>query len=124
MVTKTTNREFGILLSLVLLIIAYIRQEQGTLYEIAILTLLIALLCPLLYTPFTRLWFKFGELLSRITTCIVLFILYFLIVTPVGRLRRMMKKDTLCIHQFKTSRESVFTTEDKTYTASDLDKQY
>lgn len=124
MANKTRNREFGILVSLVLLIAAYVCRNQDILHKAAIIALLTALLCPMLYTPFAKVWFRFGELLSWITSFVVLFILYFLVVTPVGRIRRIMRKDTLCIHKFKTSRESVFVAENKTYASTDLYKQY
>lgn len=124
MADKIKNREFGMLVCLVLLIAVYVCQSQDMLHKAAIIVLIIALLCPVLYTPFTTLWFKLGELLSRITSIVILFILYFLVVTPVGWLRRIMRKDALCIHKFKTDQKSVFVAENKTYASTDLEKQY
>lgn len=121
---KARNREFGILVSLVILVVGYWQQTQDLLLETAIVTLLIALLWPGLYGPFTWLWFRFGDLLNKVATRVILCLLFFFVVTPVGLLRRLMKKDSLHIREFKKSRKSVFVIQNKTYKASDLDKQY
>ena len=54
-----------------------------------------ALAAPAALEPLNRLWFRFGMLLSKLTQPIILGILYFLIVTPIGICRRAMGSDRL-----------------------------
>ena len=42
-------------------------------------------------------WIKFGELLGRIVAPIVMAIIYFIIVTPIGLFMRLIGKDLLNI---------------------------
>ena len=52
---------------------------------------------PALLTPFNQLWFKFGLLLSRLTTPIVMAVLFFGVVVPTGLIMRLARKDLLCL---------------------------
>jgi hypothetical protein len=65
---------------------------------IAAVFLAVALLRPtLLHWP-NRAWTKLGALLGAIVTPIVMALLFFLVVTPVGLLMRLAGKDTLRRH--------------------------
>ena len=122
MIDKKKNIEFGIVLSLILVIVsAYCRID---LTVMVIIALVITLLIPVIYTPFTWLWFRLGDLLSLVITRCVLFLLFFLIITPTGILRRLMKKDPFRLKQFGKSSESVFFKQEKAFSAQDLEKQY
>lgn len=122
MMDKKNNIEFGIILSLILVIVSvYCRID---LTVVIIVALVVTLLIPVMYTPFTWLWFRLGDLLSLINTRCVLFLLFFLIITPTGILRRLMKKDPFRLKQFGKSSESVFSKQEKAFSAQDLEKQY
>lgn len=62
---------------------------------IAGLFLLAALFAPALLGPLNRLWRKLGLLISSVTTPIVMGVLFFAVVTPVGALMRAAGKDPL-----------------------------
>lgn len=57
--------------------------------------LLAALLVPSVLAPLNRLWLKFGLLLHRVVNPVVLGIMFFLVITPMGWLVRAMGKDLL-----------------------------
>jgi hypothetical protein len=61
------------------------------------------LLAPLTLQPVYRGWMKFGILLSRITTPIIMGIVFFLVVTPMGIVRRLSNSDSLARHFDKTA---------------------
>jgi len=65
-------------------------------------------------------WVKFGMVLGYMNIRIILSILFFIIVTPVGLLRKLAGKDSLRIRQFKKSRGSVMVSRDHVYTKEDL----
>lgn len=54
-----------------------------------------ALAAPNTLRPVYRLWMRFGLLLNRITTPIILGLLFFLIITPAGFLMRLVGKDPM-----------------------------
>lgn len=122
MIDKKNNIEFGIVLSLIFVIVsAYCRID---LTVMVIVALVVTLLIPVMYTPFTWLWFRLGDLLSLVITRCVLFFLFFMIITPTGIFRRLMKKDPFRLKQFGKSPESVFCKQEKVFSAQDLEKQY
>jgi len=46
-------------------------------------------------TPLNRLWFKFGLLLGKFISPIIMGIIFFIVVTPIGIIMRLFKKDLL-----------------------------
>ena len=62
---------------------------------VAAAALVVALAAPQWLAPATRLWLRFGLLLHRVTSPIVLAVIYFGVVTPTGLLRRALGKDPL-----------------------------
>ena len=57
--------------------------------------LILALAVPKVLAPLNRLWLKFGALLHMIVSPIVLGVLFFLTITPIALILRLMGKDLL-----------------------------
>lgn len=62
---------------------------------VAIVFLLVAFAAPKLLAPLNRLWMKFGLLLHRIVSPVILGLLYYGCITPIGFLMRLSGKDPL-----------------------------
>ena len=103
-----SNRSFGIVFFIVFLLIAiYPLINQG---EMRVWSLLISLLFLILgiinskiLTPLNKVWFKFGVFLGKIISPIVMGVIFFLVVTPIAFLMRMLKKDLLNLKFNKNS---------------------
>jgi hypothetical protein len=96
----SSNRSFGIVFFIFFLIIAVYPMFFGQ--EIRIWSLIISLVFLILglaksriLTPLNLLWFKFGMLLGRIISPVVMGLVFFLVVTPTGLIMRALKKDLL-----------------------------
>ncbi len=61
----------------------------------AVWILVVALMRPGLLRPLNRLWFRFGLLLNRVVNPLVMGLLFFLTVTPIGLVMRALGKDPL-----------------------------
>jgi large-conductance mechanosensitive channel len=59
--------------------------------------LLLGLIDSKLLSPLNVVWVKFGELLGRIIAPVVMAIIYFFIITPIGLFMRLTRKDLLKI---------------------------
>ena len=95
-----SNRSFGSVFFLVFILIGfYPILKDGNLNIISILIGLIFLILGLLnsrfLTPLNKIWFKFGLLLGQIISPIVMGIIFFLIVTPIAFIMRVLGKDVL-----------------------------
>ena len=62
---------------------------------IAIVFLILGLMNSQLLKPLNILWFKFGELLGSIVAPIVMGIVFFVVITPIGLFMKMIGKDLL-----------------------------
>ena len=95
-----SNRSFGIVFFVVFLIIAtypLINDDELRLWSliISIVFLFLGLVNSKILNPLNKLWFKFGIFLGKIISPLVMSIIFFLVVTPIGLLMRLFNKDLL-----------------------------
>ena len=97
---KPSNKNFGIVFFIVFLLVAFYPLTFNG--EIKIWSLLISLIFLLLgiinskiLTPLNKTWYKFGIILGKIVSPIIMGIIFFLVVTPIGLIMRVFKKDIL-----------------------------
>ena len=62
---------------------------------ISLIFLILGLSNSKLLTPLNVLWFKFGILLGKIASPVMMGIIFFVIVTPIAIIMRLLKKDLL-----------------------------
>ena len=101
-----TNRNFGIVFSIVFLIIALwplLKQNDLRLWSLSIsgIFFVLGLLNSKLLLPLNKIWFKFGILLGSIIAPIVMGIVFFLVVTPTGLIMKLFRKDLLNLKKNK-----------------------
>ena len=99
-IEMSSSRSFGIVFFIVFIIISlwpltYDSQIRVWSMFIAIVFLILGLINSKLLTPLNRLWFKFGILLGALVAPIVMGIVFFLVVTPIGLFMRIMGNDLL-----------------------------
>jgi len=104
----SSNRSFGIVFFVVFLLIALYPLTYGGEIRIwsliiSILFLILGLLNSKILAPLNKIWFKFGILLGRIVSPLIMGIIFFLVVTPVGLIMRILGKDVLNL-KFNTNK--------------------
>ncbi|MEE9552520.1 MAG: SxtJ family membrane protein, partial [Gammaproteobacteria bacterium] len=62
---------------------------------LSVLLVIWAILAPLTLKPVYRLWMRFGLLMNRISTPIILGIVFFLIIAPMGMFMRIIGRDSM-----------------------------
>ena len=62
---------------------------------ISLFFLVLGLLNSKIITPLNKLWFKFGIFLGKIISPILMGIIFFFVVTPIGLIMRFLEKDVL-----------------------------
>ncbi len=99
-VNVSSNRSFGIIFFFIFLIISIypiIHNENLKIWSliVSILFLFVSIFKSELLTPLNKIWIKFGLFLGKIISPIILSIIFFGLVTPIGILMRVFKKDLL-----------------------------
>lgn len=98
----TSNKSFGITFSIVFLIISIWSFFNNANIEIwalvfSIIFLILGIFNSNLLTPLNKVWFKFGLILGNIISPIVMGVVFFLVVTPIGICLKLFSKDVLSI---------------------------
>ena len=95
-----SNRSFGIVFFVVFFLISIyplINNESIRIWSlvVSLIFLVLGIINSNVLSPFNKLWFKFGILLGKIISPIVMGIIFFLVVTPIGLIMRLIGKDVL-----------------------------
>ena len=95
-----SNRSFGLVFFVVFLLISiypFLKDGNIRIWSLIIsfIFLFLGLLNSNLLSPLNKLWFKFGLFLGKIISPIIMGIIFFLVVTPIAVIMRLLKKDLL-----------------------------
>lgn len=95
-----SNKSFGIVFFVVFLAIGLyplLDQNQIKIWSILIslMFLFFGLLNSKLLSPFNRIWTKFGFLLGNLISPIIMGMIFFIVVTPIGIIMKILKKDLI-----------------------------
>ena len=100
MKSQSSNRSFGLLFFIVFIVVGLwpiTKGETGNIYLIIIslFFLIFGLINSKILSPFNKAWIKLGEILGLIIAPIIMALVYFIILTPISLIVRMLGKDLL-----------------------------
>ena len=122
---KPSNRSFGLLFSFVFILITFwplIISEPIRVWALitSLIFLILGLLDSRFLSPLNKYWIKLGELLGRIIAPLVMMLIFFTILTPIGLTLKLVGKDLLKIKKIK-SLKSYWITKKK---INSMDRQF
>ena len=96
----SSNRSFGIVIFIVFLLVALyplLNNENPRIWSLilSVIFLFLGIINSKILNPLNILWFKFGILLGKIVSPIIMGIIFFIVVTPIGFVMRIIGKDLL-----------------------------
>ena len=96
----SSNRSFGIVFFIVFLLIGtypLLNNDHVRIWSliISIVFLILGLLNSKILFPLNKIWFKFGILLGKVISPLIMGLIFFVVVTPIGLLMRLFNKDLL-----------------------------
>tara|TARA_B110000263_G_C15102049_1_gene415793 strand:- start:60 stop:449 length:390 start_codon:yes stop_codon:yes gene_type:complete len=102
----SSNRSFGIVFFIFFLIVSLyplLNENELRLWAliISVIFLVLGLIDSIILTPLNKSWFKFGILLGKIVSPIVMGVVFFLVVTPISLIMKLFGKDILNIKKNK-----------------------
>ncbi|MDB9802640.1 SxtJ family membrane protein [Pelagibacteraceae bacterium] len=100
MTPQSSNRSFGLLFFIIFFSFALwplIKSETLNIYLlfISLIFLTLGSINSKLLSPLNRTWIKFGEILGAIIAPIVMGLVYFLVLTPISLIVRILGKDLI-----------------------------
>ena len=122
-ITRDQAKDTGMAMVLICLLIGYLGHKQSFIGA-AILLLLVDMTWPAVYKPVGKLWFGLSHVLGTVMSKVVLSILFFILVTPMGLARRLAGSDALQLKKWKKNHSSVFKVRNHTFTSNDIQHPY
>ena len=115
-VKTSSNKSFGIVFFIVFLLISFyplIKSEGIIIWSllISIIFLILGLINSNFLTPLNIIWTKFGFFLGNLISPIIMSIIFFCVITPIGFLMRIFGKDSLNLK--KTKKETYWQEKEK-----------
>ncbi len=98
----SSNRNFGLVFFTVFIIIGLwplLNDQSIRIWSIfiSIIFLVLGLLNSNILTPVNKLWFKFGIILGAVVAPVVMGLVFFIVLTPIGLIMKLFGKDFLSI---------------------------
>ncbi len=122
-ISKDQSRDTGMAVVLGFLIVAATRKREG--YLLLALTFhVINMIVPQIYRPIAIVWLGLSDLMGEFASKVMLSIVFFLVVTPIGLIRRMFGKDSMRLRDFKASTDSVMLERNHLFVSRDIESPY
>lgn len=121
--TQAYAKDVGLAIVLILLLTSF---WAGELYFIlpAIGMLLVVMIIPAILKQLAVIWYYLFTALGNITNRIILAVIFGVVLTPIGIIRRCLGFDSMNRKSWKNGVNSVFTVRNHTFTSDDLNKPY
>ena len=107
-----------------LLLLAFYKWGRSELLVAALIVHVVNMVVPQVFRPLVPLWFGLAHALGTVMSRVLMFVVFALVVTPIGLLRRAFGKDSLRLRAFKAGDESVFVSRNHRFTGADLEKPF
>jgi hypothetical protein len=121
--TKDQAKDTGLAMVLICLLLGHWGKFPKFL-PVSLVLLLLTMIWPSAFRPLATLWFGLAHLMSSVVSRVILTVLFFLLVTPIGLIRRLMGADALKLKQWKQGRDSVFVVREDVIQGKDLENPY
>jgi hypothetical protein len=105
--TPEQAKDTGMAMVLICLLLGYAGKFPKFL-PVGIVLLIITMAWPKAFKPLAGLWFGLSHLLGSVVSRVVLTILFFTVVTPIGVIRRWRGADAMQLKKWKQGTDSVF----------------
>jgi hypothetical protein len=121
--TPEQAKDTGMAMVLICLLLGYFGKFPKFL-PVTIVLLLITMAWPNAFRPLAGLWFGLSHLLGTVVSKVILTVLFFVVVTPIGLIRRWSGADALQLKKWKKGNDSVFVTREGGVQPKDLMNPY
>ena len=105
--TPEQAKDTGMAMVLICLLLGYFGKFPKFL-GVSIVLLLITMAWPKVFKPLAGLWFGLSHVMGQVVSKIVLTLIFFVVVTPVGLIRRLIGADSMQLKKWKQGTDSVF----------------
>ena len=121
--SRDQARDTGMALTLVALIVFFATREIRY-ATIATAILLLDMIWPSFFKPLAKVWFGLSHVLGTVMSKVMLSLIFYLVLSPMGVFRTLFGKDPMRVRQFKKGEDSVFRVRDHQFVAADIEQPF
>jgi hypothetical protein len=122
-ITPDQSKDTGMAMTLLALIAGLITGHRYFII-LAVVLLVLTMTAPAIFRPVAIIWLGFSTLLGLIVSKILLSLIFFLVITPLGILKRICGSEPLQLKKWKKDASSVFTERNHLYEPDDIRHPY
>ena len=122
-ITEDQAKDTGMAMVLISLLFVYFGQKNHYII-LSIILLLLCMTIPGIYYPLAKIWLGLSNILGAVMSKVVLTLLFFLLVTPIGLIKKLFTPDPLRIREWGREKNSVFRVRDIPFEPEDIEKPY
>jgi hypothetical protein len=122
-ISKKQASDSGMAILLILMLIGLFTGND-LYYKISIPVLVMNMVYPMFFYFFAIIWLGFSQILGTFMSKIILSVVFFVILMPVGLFRRIIGKDSLKLKQFKKGKDGVMLQRNHRFTSNDIVNPY
>ncbi len=117
--TVEKDKDVGLVMTSVLLVLSLRSTHEFTVMA-ALFTALLSVLLPAALRPVSFVWYRFSVALGSVMSRVVLTLVFFLVITPVGWIKNVFSGKRMLSERWKKDDHSLFTVRDKLFSAEDI----
>jgi hypothetical protein len=121
--TREKIKDAGMAIAFVCLFAGYFFHIQQ-LILLSIVLLLLNMIIPAIYHYPARALFFISDLLGSVMSKVLLTVIYYVFVTPLGIIMRLAAKDSLQLKKWKQDKSTVFKIREHEFQSEDLERPY
>lgn len=122
-ISRDRTVTFGLTFTLISVLFLFYKTHHPFLI-VPFISIAICIAFPALLKPFAFVFYNATEIVGKLLSIIVLSLVFFLIVTPIGVMKRLKGYDPMKRKAWKKDKSSVFIKYDHDYSAADLIKLF
>jgi len=127
--SKKDLRKFGLTIGIALIVIAavlIITRKHSSLYfaGVGFIIAVIGIIVPQILKPLNKVWMSLSIILGWIMTRVILIFLFYLAITPIGLLTKLLRKDFLDMNIDKAKGSYWLKRELKKFEPKDYERQF
>jgi hypothetical protein len=107
-----------------LVLIAHAYTKRAKLVPFAMALLVLDMIAPKAFRPVAVVWLGLSDVLGRVMSTVVMTVVFFFFVTPIGIVRKALGRDSLKLRGFKASDGSVMLQRNHMFVRGDLETPY
>ena len=122
-ITNQQCKDTGLAMILIALLIGLFSESRYAFFGAGLITI-VDMVYPRFFYALAIIWYGLSTAIGTIVSKILLSLLFFILVTPVGLIRKALGSDSMKLGEWRNGQSSIFQDRNYTYSAKDIENPF